>query len=91
MIDQELKKLLQQYEDPSEVEELILDNKKIMNLANITTATSNSNNSSSSKDFTPLNELINLRSLSMNNTLLHSIEGFPTLSKLRRVQYLYNK
>nr|CAG8570831.1 13707_t:CDS:2 [Entrophospora candida] len=53
MIDQELKKLLQQYEDP--------------------------------------NELINLRSLSMNNTLLHSIEGFPTLSKLRRLTMADNK
>ncbi|CAJ0844841.1 13651_t:CDS:10 [Entrophospora sp. SA101] len=51
--DQELKKLLQQYEDP--------------------------------------NELINLRSLSMNNTLLHSIEGFPTLSKLRRLTMADNK
>ncbi|CAG8561559.1 11441_t:CDS:2 [Funneliformis mosseae] len=72
-----------QFKDPTEPEELYLDNKKIMTISNII--------SSDQSDFTPLTELINLKSLSMNRTHLHSLEGFPTLPKLRRLALSDNK
>jgi hypothetical protein len=76
MADQNFKDKLQ-FKDPTEPEELFLDNKKIMTIANVINA--------DQKDFISLTDLINLRSLSMNRTHLHSLEGFPTLPKLRRV------
>ncbi len=77
MVEQQDFRSKLQFKDPAEPEELFLDNKKIMTIGNII--------NSDQKDFTPLTELINLRSLSMNRTHLHSLEGFPTLPKLRRV------
>ncbi|CAI2190155.1 6888_t:CDS:2 [Funneliformis geosporum] len=83
MVDlQDFKRKLQ-FKDPTEPEELILDNKKIMTISNII--------SSEQSDFTLLTELINLKSLSMNRTHLHSLEGFPTLPKLRRLALSDNK
>lgn len=82
MADQDFKNKLQ-FKDPTEPEELILDNKKIMAISNVTNADKN--------DFTPLTDLINLRSLSMNRTHLYSLEGFPTLPKLRRLALSDNK
>ena len=76
MADQDFKNKLQ-FKDPTEPEELLLDNKKIMTIANVINADQN--------DFTPLTDLINLKSLSMNRTHLYSLEGFPMLPKLRRV------
>ena len=76
MADQDFKNKLQ-FKDPTEPEELLLDNKKIMTISNVINADQN--------DFTPLTDLINLKSLSMNRTHLYSLEGFPMLPKLRRV------
>ena len=75
-MDQDFKNKLQ-FKDSTEPEELFLDNKKIMTIANVINADQN--------DFVPLTDLINLKSLSMNHTHLHSLEGFPTLPRLRRV------
>ncbi|CAG8785572.1 15073_t:CDS:2, partial [Racocetra fulgida] len=74
-----------QFEDPAEEEELYLDKRKIVNIANITST------SGDRKDFTPLNELINLKLLSLNCTQLHSLDGFPPLQKLKRLALSDNK
>ncbi|CAG8713788.1 2321_t:CDS:2, partial [Gigaspora rosea] len=84
MADQDFKSKLQ-FEDPAEVEELYLDKRKIVNIANITST------SGDRKDFTPLNELINLKLLSLNCTQLHSLDGFPPLPKLKRLALSDNK
>jgi hypothetical protein len=81
MVDQDFKNKLQ-FKDPTEPEELLLDNKKIMTISNVVNADRN--------DFIPLTDLINLKSLSMNRTHLHSLEGFPNLPKLRRVLIVYH-
>ncbi|CAG8462057.1 7696_t:CDS:2 [Diversispora eburnea] len=78
MIEPEVKNKLR-FEDPLEPVELYLDGKKVISIANITS------DSNDQKDFTPLNELISLRTLSLNCTHLNLLEGFPTLPKLRRL------
>ncbi|CAG8794503.1 17442_t:CDS:2, partial [Cetraspora pellucida] len=74
-----------QFEDPAEAEELYLDKRKIVTIANITST------SGDRKDFTSLNELINLKLLSLNCTQLHSLDGFPPLQKLKRLALSDNK
>ncbi|CAG8697276.1 8059_t:CDS:10 [Acaulospora morrowiae] len=79
MVDQEFKCKLQ-FEDPTEEEELYLDSKKIIAISNLTGSPGDQ------KDFTTLNELINLKILSLNCTHLHSLEGFPTFTTLSMSQ-----
>jgi hypothetical protein len=80
MIEASLKKKLQ-FDDPVAVEELILDNKKIGEIAKIA--------QEGEGDFTPLSQLVNLKVLSMNLCNLSSLQGFPALPRLRKVRKLF--
>ena len=78
IIEPGLKKKLQ-FDDPTVVEELILDNKKIGDLTKIAQGGNDGG-------FTPLNQLVNLKVLSMNLCNLSSLQGFPKLPRLRKVE-----
>ncbi|RUS13036.1 hypothetical protein BC937DRAFT_86449, partial [Endogone sp. FLAS-F59071] len=92
-MDEELRNELK-YDDPSTVEELFLENKKISSIALLTAPPparrrrdaedEDEDDEDEELEYTPLQEFVNLVQLSLNAVNCHSLEGFPHLPQLRR-------
>ncbi|KAJ3216714.1 hypothetical protein HK099_005762 [Clydaea vesicula] len=86
-----MSELLLNHTDPQSVKELILDGTKISSISTLTQKQQQPQSGSKTKPSNTLQQYTNLVSLSLNNTGLVNLSGFPKLKNLKKLYLMDNK